>query len=75
MTCGVPLEFLWIKFGAMKRFFSLHCGVTFHSYYCKNLKKSANNETFLIPTGYNKFSLQQKCGGINDAAINLICVF
>ena len=36
---------------------------------------SANNEAFLIPTGYNKLSLQKKCGGINDAAINLICVF
>ena len=39
------------------------------------IKKSANNETFVIPTGCDKFSLIRKCGRINDAAINLICVF
>ena len=28
-----------------------------------------------ISTGCEKFSLKEKCGRINDAAINLICVF
>ena len=40
MTCGVPLEFFRIKLGAMKRFYSLNCVVTFHSYYCKKILKS-----------------------------------
>ena len=76
MTCGVPLEFFWIKFGVMKILFPLnYVWWHFTRIIANKIKKSATNETFLISTGCDKFYLKEKCSRINDAAINLICVF